>query len=151
MITRTVRERSAGRRGASAVELALVLGPLFTLILGIFEYSRFLMVQNLAENACREGARFAVVNTSTQTLAGVQAVVTSMMAGQSANIQGLAITVNQVNPATGAVLGPWTSTTFGQAIAVQMTGNYQPVTPALLFMPATIPITTSAVMLSEAN
>lgn len=151
MTTRIIRRGSVGRRGASAVELAIVLAPLFMLIFGIFEYSRFLMVQNLAENACREGARFAVVNTSSATVATVQSKVMTMLAGQDSNIQNLNIQVAQINPTTGANLGAWTNAQFGQAISVQVTGNYRPVTPTLLFMPATIAITVTSVMLSEAN
>jgi Flp pilus assembly protein TadG len=53
-------ERPGGnqwRRGASAVEFAVVASLFFMLILGIFEFSRSFMVMHLLTEAARQGAR----------------------------------------------------------------------------------------------
>jgi Flp pilus assembly protein TadG len=56
-----------GRRGAAAVEMALVL-PLFLLVVfGIVEFGRAFMVEHLLANAARVGARKAIVNGSTNS------------------------------------------------------------------------------------
>jgi Flp pilus assembly protein TadG len=51
----------AARRGAAAVEFALVAPLLFLLILGMVEFGRMLMVQQILTNGAREGARKAVL------------------------------------------------------------------------------------------
>jgi Flp pilus assembly protein TadG len=54
--------RPARRRGATIVELALLLSLFLMFLFGIFEYCRFLLVLQTATNAARDGARYAVVN-----------------------------------------------------------------------------------------
>ena len=55
------------RRGATAVEFALVAPVFILLILGMIEFGRMVMVQQLLTNASREGARQAVLDGSTVT------------------------------------------------------------------------------------
>ena len=148
-VTKADRRRS--RRGATAVETALVLIPLLTFVLGIFEFGRLFMVRNLAANACREGARYAVVHTYDKTTAQIQAQVQAMFAGQEQNLQGMTIQLFRSDPATGTNLGAWTDAKFGEGVTVQVNGTYRPVVPNLLMMGATIPVQTSSTMLSEAN
>ena len=50
------------RRGMTTVETALVLSVFCMLLFGVFEYSRFLYMLHVANNAARDGARYAVVN-----------------------------------------------------------------------------------------
>jgi Flp pilus assembly protein TadG len=72
MNLRNFRKRHRGRRlntrrGAAAVEMALVL-PLFLLVVfGIVEFGRAFMVEHLLANAARVGARKAIVNGSTNS------------------------------------------------------------------------------------
>ncbi|NIL97349.1 MAG: pilus assembly protein [Planctomycetales bacterium] len=55
------------RRGAAAVEFALI-APLFMLmVLGMIEVGRAIMVQQILTNASREGARRAVLDGATET------------------------------------------------------------------------------------
>jgi Flp pilus assembly protein TadG len=134
--------------------MALVISAALLFILGIFEYCRYLFVLELANNAVREGARYAVVHTQDATTAQVQGVVDSYLAGQGVQLQGYSMTssiqVFQADPATGANVGAWTDAAFGQGIAVVLTGNYQPAVPFLL-MGNTVPVRAEAVMASEAN
>lgn len=55
------------RRGAALVEMAIVLPIFVTLLLGMIEFGRALMVGQLVTNAAREGARAAIVDGSTNT------------------------------------------------------------------------------------
>jgi Flp pilus assembly protein TadG len=139
------------------VESALVICVCLLVIVGILEYARYLLTLQVVENAAREGARYAVVNTASATTSQVQDYVDSCLVGLSpTQLQGYSkttsITVFRADPSTGAALGgSWSDASFGQAIAVKITGNYQPILPAFLFLGATIPIQAQAQMYSEAN
>lgn len=54
------RSARTRRRGAATVEFAVVVPILLTFILGIIEIGRLVMVAQVATNASREGARYAV-------------------------------------------------------------------------------------------
>lgn len=58
-------QKRENRRGASAVEFALVAPIFFLVAMGIFEFGRAMMVQQMLINASREGARTATFQTST--------------------------------------------------------------------------------------
>jgi Flp pilus assembly protein TadG len=73
-------QQARKRRGAAVVETAVVLNVLLLMVLGIFEYGRLVMIRQLMLNAAREGARMAVVGTSSNppvTTAQIQAAATS--------------------------------------------------------------------------
>lgn len=53
------------RRGAAAVELAVVLPIFFMVVMGIVEFGRAMMVGQLVTNAARHGAREASIDGST--------------------------------------------------------------------------------------
>ena len=53
------------RKGASAVEFALVAPIFLMLVFGMIEFGRAIMVQQVVTNASREGARVAVLDGST--------------------------------------------------------------------------------------
>ena len=59
------------RRGAVAVEFALVLPFIVATILGLIEVTRAYDVQNLLETGAREGARFASMDRSGMLQEGV--------------------------------------------------------------------------------
>ena len=61
---RAGRQRCSARRsGAAAVEFAVIAPVLFTLIFGIIEFSRVLMVQHTLVDASRDAAREASLAT----------------------------------------------------------------------------------------
>jgi Flp pilus assembly protein TadG len=61
------RQSRGGRSAAAAVEFAIV-APLFVLlVLGMIEFGRALMVQQILTNGAREGARKAVLPGMTDT------------------------------------------------------------------------------------
>ena len=55
------------RRGAAAVEFAIIAPLFFLLILGMIEIGRAVMVQQIITNASREGARLAVLPDENNT------------------------------------------------------------------------------------
>jgi Flp pilus assembly protein TadG len=143
------KSRPPGRRGAVVVETAMILPLCLLLLLSIFDFGRLIMTQNLLNNAARAGARLAVTNTSALATSDIQKCVTQCMAGQS--LVNMSISVYQVNPTSGANLGPWTSTPLGGYIAVQISGNFQPILPNVSLIPSPLPTTVTVMMLCEAN
>jgi Flp pilus assembly protein TadG len=143
-----VRHR-ARRRGATIVQTALVLNVCLMFLLGLFDFSRVIMLRQLVTNAAREGCRYAVVNTSTGTTAQVQSYVTTYLCGQPIN--GLTINVYQANPTTGANIGTWTNAGLSDSIAVQITGTISTMTPTFSLLPSSLPIQAISIMASEAN
>lgn len=55
------------RCGVAAVEMAVVLPLFFLIVLGIIEFGRAVMVQQILTNAAREGARRAIIPGATDT------------------------------------------------------------------------------------
>jgi hypothetical protein len=88
------------RRAAAAVEFALVAPLFFLLILGMVEYGRMVMVQQVLTNASREGARRSVLDGA--STGEVTTVVTNYLA--SGSITGATITITP-NPPTDAEFG----------------------------------------------
>lgn len=149
-----MRLRPTPRRGASIVEAALVLPLLVLLLFGIFEYCRFIFLLQMAENAVREGARYAVARTGDGTTQ--QQVIdytTSKMVGRQSELANYTVTVQNVNPDTGAAVpnAAWNDAPFGGAILVKITGTYSFLLPDLMNLPTTIQVRTAAMMSSEAN
>src|SRR5690348_6352264 len=89
------------RRGATVVEAAVVISIFVLFILGLFEYGRFVMLQNLVINATREGCRYAVAHSSdANAQAAVAAQVRYCMFGQDAQLPDLAVTAFPTNNPT---------------------------------------------------
>jgi Flp pilus assembly protein TadG len=141
--------RDARRRGVTLVESAFVLNIFLLLMFGIFEYGRYIMQGQLLINAAREGARYATVNANTVTTAQIQAYVNSYLVGQLPS--NLVISVYEADPTTGANIGTWNNTSAGNSIAVQITGNYQPMLPITSILPGPVPVFAKCVTFSEAN
>jgi Flp pilus assembly protein TadG len=94
------RLRPRKRRGASAVEFALVAPVLFLFIFGMIEFGRLVMVQQILTNAGREGARLAGLDGV--TTADVTTAVNNYLTNTS--ISGATVTVNP-NPPSSAGYG----------------------------------------------
>ena len=149
--------RNAVRRGATLVEVVLVISALIMMLLGIMEYGRFIMVKQVVENATREGAHLTTsadgadpTNYSYQTTATIQAAVTNAMGGVDALLPDLTIDVYLVD-SSGNNIGSWTTAQDGQNIAVEVTGTYTPILPTFGFLPSTVTIHSKCVMRSEGN
>lgn len=94
------------RRGAAVVELAAV-SPIFVmLILGMIEYGRLVMVQQILTNAAREGARVGVLDN--RTASDVTSAANQYLS--AANIQTATISVTPDPPNTASSGDPVTVT-----------------------------------------
>ncbi len=69
--------RRARRRGAAAVEFALVAIPFLFLVFTMIEFGRYVMIYQILTDAAREGARKAVVESATP--AEVEASVNTLL------------------------------------------------------------------------
>jgi Flp pilus assembly protein TadG len=96
------RSYRRNRRAASAVEFAIIAPVFFLLILGMVEYGRMVMIQQVITNASREGARQAVLDGATTE--GIQTLVADYLElGQVASTSAV-LTVSP-NPPTDAGFG----------------------------------------------
>ncbi len=141
------------RSGTTLVETALVLSILLLFLFGIFEYSRFLLVNQLLANAARDGARYAAVNVDKSgtflTVAEggrmcIQDYVIQESKGANNWVENFTITVwpcdNSdtngafANPPTikpKATYASWNEASFTDRLAVRITAKYRPVLPAV--------------------
>jgi Flp pilus assembly protein TadG len=88
------RKQQRTRRGASVVEFAIVAPLFFLLVLGMIEFGRMVMVQQVLTNASREGARRAVLSGISDT--DVETTVEDYLA--NASISGATVTVTTQAP-----------------------------------------------------
>jgi len=95
------------RRGAAAVEFALVAPLFFLLLLGMIEVGRAIMVQQILTNASREGARRAVLDGATDS--EVTTSVTTYLT--NASLPAATVTFPQGNPQDAG---------FGDPVEVQV-------------------------------
>ena len=145
------------RSGASLVEFAFVAPLMLMFLLAAFEYARFLFTLQLVNNAAREGARYAAVNTATDTTASVQTYVDNYLAGQGGTqfvgyTPASNISVYLADPITGAnTMQPWQNASWGNVIGVSITGTYQPIVPGMYFFTSSLTVTGTCLMTVEAN
>lgn len=90
--------RCSERRGSASVEFAVCLPVLCTILLGVWDIGRLAEVNQVLNNAAREGGRQA--STGTCTAAEVQAGVQSYMNRAGINTTG--ISVSFANLTSGA-------------------------------------------------
>ena len=95
----SARRVRKGRRGAAAVEFAVVLPVFVILVFGMIEYGRMVMVQQVITNASREGARKAVLDGATTS--SVQTAVTSYLTSAKVSGGSTAVSPNPTGAASG--------------------------------------------------
>lgn len=118
------------KRGASAVEFAIILPLLIVLVFGIIEFGAFLFNQQVITNASREGARRGIVSQSPRVTDGeIGSVVDSYCTNHLVTFG----TAN--NPVTSVTR---TGTSFGDDLKVTITYNY-----SFLVIPSFVPGVTS--------
>ena len=93
------RSRFRNRRGATLVEFAIVAPVLFLFILGMAEFGRMVMVQQILTNASREGARRAILEHAAAS--EVETFVGDYLANTS--VSGATVTVAPVIPSAAAI------------------------------------------------
>jgi Flp pilus assembly protein TadG len=167
--------RRLRRNGSTAVEFAMVCPVVLLLLFGIIDYCRLLMTKQVAENAAREGARYALARTDTEqtqlTATQIEDYV-KFYIGQSgssldpatltvkvykANQAGQPLDVNGAVVADPANAAAFDQTRFGEYICVSVTGEYNPLFPIRQFLPPptsgqpVLPVGAISVMCSEGN
>jgi Flp pilus assembly protein TadG len=136
------------RTGATTVELAVVLSVLILFFFSIFEYGRYVMVENLLINAVREGCRYALVHCQDATVAAdTETIVRQKMAGLDAQLPGLTITVFPTDDPSAAL----NTTNPDDPITVQAVGTFKALFPQLPYLPNTFTMKSAAVMTCEGN
>jgi len=150
--------RVCRRRGATAVETALVLPLVIVFLFGILEYGRYLMTLQVLQNAAREGAHYALTHTQPITIASttygnattdVTNIINKAMGGGN-YLSGQNVQIYAAD-SLGNNVGSWTSTQVGQSVCVRITGSYNVILGNMIFLPTTIPVVAQAVMRSESN
>lgn len=142
----------ASRKGATAVEMAVVLLLFLSILLGVLEFGRYFFLVHVTLNATREGGRFAAAHTGDGTnTQDIINVVNNFMVGQQTMIENYTVEVLNVDPTTGNAMpnSIWTEAQFGGAIMVRISGNYRCTMPILFFLPAVIPVLATSIVNSE--
>ena len=96
------------RQGTATIEFAMIAPILFLIVFGIVETGRALMVQQLLTNASREGARHAIIESSTSE--ETRQIVLNFL--DNCSVMGAEI---EVTPENLATLGP------GDNVSVEIT------------------------------
>jgi Flp pilus assembly protein TadG len=136
------------RGGATTVELALVLSVLILFLFSIFEYGRFVMVENVLINAVRDGCRYALVHCQDVTVAAdTEAKVRQRMAGLDAQLIGLTVTVFPTDNPNAAL----NTTNPDDPITVQAVGTFKALFPQMPYLPNTFTMKSASVMTCEGN
>ncbi|MBI2803614.1 MAG: pilus assembly protein [Planctomycetes bacterium] len=147
-----VRSTSIGSRsGATTVELAAVISVFVLLLFGILEFCLVVYTYNVVQNASREGARYAVVNSvDTTMVSDTQNVVKTFMGGLDTKMKNYKCQVYLAD-AAGNNIGLATDAQFGEYVLVDVQVDYVPLTPGLGFLTKTFTIRSKCGMGSEAN
>jgi Flp pilus assembly protein TadG len=108
------------RRGAAAVEFAVVAPVLIMLVFGMIEFGRAIMVQQVIVNASREGARTAVIEGA--SLADVNGAITAQLDAATIADRTIAFRVN------GSTVSDPTVGSAGDSVSVDISVNYADIT-----------------------
>jgi Flp pilus assembly protein TadG len=88
------QQLSSRRTGAAIVETVLTISVFLLFLFGVVEYCRYISMRQVADAAVREGARFAVVNTTDANLVtDVQNLVTQRMSGLDTKVKNFVVSV----------------------------------------------------------
>ena len=111
------------RRGAAAVEFAIIAPLFFLIIFGMIEFGRMVMVQQIITNGAREGARMAILDGA--TTAEVDATVATYL--QNTSITGANVTINPDPPSSAG---------YGEPVTVTVSVSFDQVSwlPSPLFL-----------------
>jgi Flp pilus assembly protein TadG len=142
------RTSSRPRGGALVVEMAFILSLFCVFLFSVFEYSRYVMIENVLVNAVREGCRYAMVHCQDATVTtDVNNVVTQRMAGLNSQLTSFTVVAFPTNNPSGT-LG---STYPGDPITVKATGTLKSLFPAMPYIPTSVAMSSACVMTCEGN
>lgn len=110
-LEKTCRPCRRKRQGAAAVEFALIAPVFFLMIFGMIELGRAVMVKQVMTNAAREGARLAVLDSTTPMATTVKNTVATYLT--NGGIPGATVndvTIDPAEPTSAAYGAPVTVT-----------------------------------------
>lgn len=127
------RQRPRTQRGQELAEYALVLPIFLFIVFAIFDLGRAVYYYSAMQNSAREGTRYGVIYP--EDAAGIHAIVVDRAIGLDPARLSVTVTLLEED----------------DAIQVEMTYQYQPVTPFIpdLLGAAVIPLHTQSTMLAE--
>ena len=105
---RVTPRRSPKREAAAAVEFAVTLPLLVTLLLGIWEVGRIVHVKQIVSNAAREGARAS--STGTNNFNDVQNIVSNYLTNAGLDATGVTVEITNITTNNGAAYDPTQAT-----------------------------------------
>src|SRR5262245_13599847 len=155
--SRCYRRYAISRAGSVTVEMALVLPLVLLMLVGVFEYGRYVMTVQLFDHAARSGVRYAITHLQPVTLDGqtygnsttdITNIVNTAAAGTTLSGQSVQVFASDD---LGNNLGTWTDAQPGQSVTLKITGNYQVAVTKFLGLPSTLPIVATATMNAESN
>ncbi|REK18432.1 MAG: pilus assembly protein [Planctomycetota bacterium] len=94
------------RMGSAAVEMAVVAPLFFLMLMGMIEFGRLVMVQQVLTNAAREGARVGILDN--RTAADVQSASNQFLS--AAGVSGATVNVTPDPPSSAPAGSPVTVT-----------------------------------------
>ncbi len=95
------KQDGKSERGSVVIELALVMPLLMLLFMGIAEFGRIFMIQQMLINAAREGARVGAINLDdTEALADAENVARDYLTRS-----GVDLSVTEVQPVFSQING----------------------------------------------
>ena len=118
-----VRGGHGGRRrsgGAAIIEMVVSLLVLFYLVMGGVEFGWYMYAKHVVQSAARDGARQAIVSSSTHS-AATSAITYTMT---NASMQSSGYTYNFKNAATNATITDVSTVTRGTGIKVTVSVNF---------------------------
>ena len=107
------------RRGNGVLEAALVLPVLLALSMGMVEFGQFFYMKHTIQAASRDGARTAILSSTTHSAA--QTAITNTM--NSANVANNKYTVTFQNASTNATITDVGTVTKGTGIKVTVSAT----------------------------
>jgi len=154
---------SCARRGAAAVELAFVAPVLMSLLLGLWEVGRYVMMQDVLDSAAREGARlgasgdyFSSNNHNSATTTGATITLTPpstngdyevpkkvklYLQGAGINTAGMTVTVTNTGTSTKSRNWSYTWTDDGTTNGSGSGSGFDPTAAATQLDQLTVTVT----------
>ena len=126
--------RRQGRRAVAAVEFAVLLPLILTLLLGIWEVGRLIEIQQLVSNAAREAARQAA--TGQLQNSDVQDVVTDYLGEAGLTTTHVTTTITITDPG-GATITDVSQCNYLDGITITVSIPYSDVRWTLISMVTT--------------
>lgn len=150
MISRRGRTGPGRRRGAAIVEFAVVAPLFFTLVMGMLEFGRAIMVSQICINASREGARKAAL--SNMTLSEVQNWTSGYLQGTGIPTSAITVALTGQTTIGGAygAISSLSSVPSGLGVQVRVTVQYSQVSwVGAFFLPSTTNLSGTTIMRRE--